>query len=82
MPLSLRPSEATVTPASLGQIEHARWTKRLSGNAPLSDSFHDAQGRKTLEDFDRVLGPWSLSIFRGWRKSQPKKILKAVGRPH
>ena len=40
-----------MTPASLRQIEHARWTKRLSGNAPLSDPFHDAQGRKTLEDF-------------------------------
>jgi hypothetical protein len=39
------------TLAIVCQIEDARWTKWLSGKAPLSDRFHDARGRKILEDF-------------------------------
>ena len=46
-----RTSEATLTPAILRQIEDAHWTRRLSGNAPLSEPFHDARWRKTLENF-------------------------------
>ena len=76
-PLSLRTSEATLTPAIVRQIEGARWTKRLSGNAGLSNSFHDARGRKNPGAFRIESSAFGvLSNFRGWRKSQPKNILK------
>ena len=57
--------------------------QEVEWHAPLSDPFTTHRWRKTLEDFvssPRPLGV--LSIFRGWRKSQPKNIRRSAGRPH